>query len=91
MVLATAAAGAATASTDDDKLSAVAPAGIKKNNAKSGQFFVTIPANKTTAEIKLAAIYDKQNEPTEKAVLSIVPSNAYRSGDLQTVKISIKP
>ena len=91
VVIGTNAVGAAAASTDDYKLSAAAPAGIKTSNAKPGRFVVTIPANRTTAEIKLAAVSDKLNEPTEKAVFSIVPSNAYRTGEPQTVKITIKP
>ena len=91
VVIATTAVGASAASPDDYKLSAVPPAGIKKVNTKPGQWIVTFPANKTTAEIKMAAISDKLNEPTEKAVFSIGPSNAYRTGDPQTVKLTIKP
>ena len=76
---------------DDYKLSAVAPSAIKKNNSAPGQFIVTIPANRSIAEIKLAAMPDKQKESTEKASFSIVGSKAYGSSGSQSVKISIKP
>jgi hypothetical protein len=91
VVLATTGAGPGAASIDDYKLSAVAPAGLRRNTAKLGQFFVVIPSNKPSAEIKLSAIPDRKNEPAEKAVIGIVPSKAYRSAERQSVKISIKP
>ncbi len=91
VVLDTNVAGTGAASIDDYKLSAVAPAGIKRNNAKPGQFIITLPANKASVEIKLSAVSDNENEPTEIAAFSIVPSKAYRTGEPQAVKISIKP
>lgn len=91
VVLATTGAGPGAASIDDYKLSAVAPAGIKRNSAKPGQFVITLPSNKASVEIKLSAVSDNKNEPVEKAVFSIVPSKAYRTGEPQAVKIFIKP
>jgi uncharacterized protein YkwD len=91
VILATTGVGPGVASIDDYKLSAVAPAGIKRNTAKPGQFVVIIPSSNSTAEIKFSAVPDKKNEPAEKAVIGIVPSKAYRSAEPQSVKISIKP
>ena len=83
--------GSTADSTDDYKLSADAPFAIQKKNSKPGHFIVTLPANRSIAEIKLTAMPDKQKEATEKASFSIVESKAYRSSDSQAVKISIKP
>ncbi|MEO5914983.1 MAG: CAP domain-containing protein [Luteolibacter sp.] len=83
--------GSGIASPGDYKLSAVAPARVKKSPVAPGQFFVTIPANKSFAEIKLTAAKDKKTEPVENAVFSMIGSSAYRTGDPNSVRILIKP
>lgn len=83
-------APAGSAGPADYKISAVSPATISKINKTTGAFGVTIPKNKSYAEVKIKAVEDAVKEPTEKVVFTLRDSTAYCSSSPKSASISIK-
>lgn len=83
-------ATAGNAKPGDYRVSAAAPARASKIDAGTGHFNVTIPKNKTYADIKIKPIQDSLVEPLEKVVFTVRDSAAYRIGSPKSASISIK-
>lgn len=79
-----------TAQPSDYQITAVKPAKVSGVGNRNETFVVTIPRGENKAEVKITAIKDKNDEPTEKVKFSLVKAPAYKIATPDSVTISIK-